>query len=162
MYLYSSKTKPLEGDIRTLIKHGTFNGACSNMVRREKTPIKGFEPTITLASDWLYWVETLAAGGSIRYIPQVFGKYRQHQNNITKTRLKKCTKDHLDSCNILLIQYPQYTTIILYRYHTLIKSIRKWKGFSYGSLFYLGIQTHCLKCLLAWGLYVLSFGRRKY
>ena len=40
------------------IRHGTFNGACSTMVRRDKTPARGFNPAIPMASDWLYWVET--------------------------------------------------------------------------------------------------------
>lgn len=54
------------------------------MVRASKSPPHGFEPNIQVASDWLCYVECLSDGGTIDYIDKVLGKYRRHDDNVTK------------------------------------------------------------------------------
>ncbi|ENA5601390.1 glycosyltransferase, partial [Escherichia coli] len=83
-YFNHLKKQKINGTIREIIKFRTFNGACSTVVRKDKTPKEGFNELIPIASDWLYWVDTLANGGNIKYIDEVLGKYRRHDNNITK------------------------------------------------------------------------------
>lgn len=63
IYLKDSMDFPHEGDITTQIKFGCFNGGVSNMVRRSATPTNGFDERVPIASDWLFWVETLMGGG---------------------------------------------------------------------------------------------------
>ena len=59
---YNNKKSSFTGGITQLIKHGTFNGACSTMVRRASSPSYGFDDRIPVASDWLYWIEHLSDG----------------------------------------------------------------------------------------------------
>lgn len=128
MYKFSQKNRPREGDVRVSIRYGTFNGACSTMVRKAKTPHYGFHPLIPVASDWLYWVETLISGGEIYYIDEVLGKYRRHHNNITKksNTMQQSHIDHLNSCNIIISKYPQYFQDVMYRYSRLLFHFRQY------------------------------------
>jgi len=89
------------GDVYCLIRYGSFNGACSNMVRREKTPTAGFDNTLPVASDWYYWIEILFNGGTIDYIDEVLGMYRRHSQNVTnKTSAHyfQAILDHISTC----------------------------------------------------------------
>jgi len=74
---------PYEGGVETVVRYGTFMGACSTMILRDRCPRDGFDHRIPIASDWLYYIETLVRGGEIKYISQVLGRYRRHNNNIT-------------------------------------------------------------------------------
>jgi len=114
------------GDVSTLIRYGSFNGACSNLVRTDKTPIDGFDKSLPVASDWLYWIETLGNGGTIRYIDEVLGRYRRHSNNITRIE-KNITQnelDHLFTCQILITRFPNLLKDILYSYSNKLINIR--------------------------------------
>ncbi|HHO42468.1 MAG TPA: glycosyltransferase, partial [Epsilonproteobacteria bacterium] len=115
LYYFNKKTK-YEGDVYTSIKYGTFNGACSTMIRASKAPKNGFNETIPVASDWLYWVETLHNGGTINYIDEVLGRYRRHDNNVTKktSSITQNQIDHLNSCHIILSLYPEYSKVVFY------------------------------------------------
>jgi len=126
LYDFSQKSKPRSGDIRTSIKYGVFNGACSTMVRTERTPEHGYDERIPVASDWLYWVESLGNGGTIDYINEVLGRYRRHDNNVTnnKMTIEQNTIDHLNSCNYLHSKYPEFFKEITYRYAVIIRSNR--------------------------------------
>lgn len=140
LYFFSKRNKPREGSVRTLIKYGVFNGACSSMVRINKTPKEGFNRFIPVASDWLYWVESLASGGSINYINEVLGRYRRHSDNVTNKSfgIGQNTVDHLNSCNYMLSKYPEYFTEIVYCYGILIRTQRR-------NLPYFSSLTACFK-----------------
>ena len=116
---YSDIDVPREGTIEVLAKYGSFNGAVSNMVRRECAPVYGFDERIPIASDWLYWVECLGGGGRIGYIPEILGRYRRHANNITSTSVKEPSlreiQDHLFSCDVLVSKFPKLHNGINYR-----------------------------------------------
>lgn len=87
---YWNQTKdhrPREDDIGALITYGTFVGACSSMVRKAACATIGFDETIPVASDWLFLIEAGAAGGSLRFLPEVLGRHRRHGDNVTKTNL---------------------------------------------------------------------------
>jgi glycosyltransferase involved in cell wall biosynthesis len=123
---YFNENIKLDGDIKTAIRYGTFNGACSNMVRKDKTPENGFNILIPVASDWLYWIETLASGGTINYIDEVLGRYRRHVGNVTaiSTEIRQNEVDHLLTCQLLLALYPHYSSDIFFRYSQLIFMLR--------------------------------------
>jgi glycosyltransferase involved in cell wall biosynthesis len=106
---FNNKKNKYIGDVGLLIKHGTFNGACSNMVRYDKTPKHGFDEDLPVSSDWLYWIETLLNGGTICYIDEVLGKYRKHSKNVTNSNsvfFKQAIKDHL----LTLLKIKKMTT----------------------------------------------------
>ena len=110
--LKSSIDKPMQGDIKVLIKYGAINGASSSMVRATSQPLDGFSKRIPVASDWLYWVECLMNGEKIGYIDEVLGKYRRHDNNVTSGSIRNPKPqeilDHLVSCEIIIIKKPEY------------------------------------------------------
>lgn len=125
---YSDVDKPRIGDVRTLICYGAFNGAVSNMVRASSQPIHGFDERVSIASDWLYWVECLWNGGKIGYINEILGRHRRHKNNVTSSSIRSPSVgvilDHLISCDIILSRAPEFYRDInvLKAYH--LKSMR--------------------------------------
>ena len=48
LYLFSEKITPREGNIEVLITNQSFNGACSCMVRKSKSPSNGFNKLISV------------------------------------------------------------------------------------------------------------------
>ena len=118
-YYNNEYNLPHQGDVRVTIRYGTFNGATSNMVRMQKIPQKGFDEKVSMASDWLFWVETLANGGEINYIDEVLGKYRKHDSNVTSKRVFKNYFDHIKSSIIILMRYPKYFKEVIFRYYEL-------------------------------------------
>ncbi|HEY9135482.1 MAG TPA: glycosyltransferase [Pseudomonadales bacterium] len=159
LYLFSKKNKPREGDVRVSIKHGVFNGACSSMVRRNQTPTEGYNRLLPVASDWLYWVESLANGGSINYINEVLGRYRRHSDNVTnkKIGMGKNTVDHFNSCSFMLSKYPEYFAEIIYYYGILIRTQRHNLPY-FSSLIACFKLTYDIKSLAAILIFCLTLG----
>lgn len=125
LYFFNDRLK-INGTIRESVKYGTFNGACSTMVRREKVPESGYNETIPVASDWLYWVDTLAGGGAINYLDEVLGRYRRHAGNVTRKGkgVGQNKIDHLNSCNIIMTKYPKYAGDAFFSYSNNLMSLR--------------------------------------
>lgn len=96
---------PHQGGARELVRHGTFLGACSVMSLRNAAPPGGFDPRIPIASDWLFWIET-AMGGDVRFIPQVLGRYRRHDQNITRLCLD--LSEQFRTLEIVDEKYPAF------------------------------------------------------
>lgn len=128
--LTSNRQKIREGDARTLIKYGIFNGAISNMVRKSACPQTGFNARLPIASDWLFFCECLLPEGKIGYIDKVLVKQRIGHGNVTSLsavnadRRKIALEDHLVSCSILLFHYPYYASEIKYRMASLLREYR--------------------------------------
>jgi glycosyltransferase involved in cell wall biosynthesis len=161
LYYFNEKNK-INGDVITSIRNGTFNGACSTMVRTVMCPKSGFDIRVPVASDWLFWVETLANGGSICYLDEVLGRYRRHENNVTKKyeHVGSNELDHLNSCNIILAKYPIYTADVFYAYSYKLLGLRH--KLSYGPTMSLSFSINkSLKVLGALVIYYLSFGKVK-
>jgi glycosyltransferase involved in cell wall biosynthesis len=129
LFFFNNKSNTYTGDVRTMIKHGTFNGACSTMVRHSASPAYGFDSDIPLASDWLYWIEHLINGGKIGYINEVLGKYRRHNKNVTSGVSEHAPQGYLDllkTCEILQQKYPQYQKEINHRLSIIYRTGRKY------------------------------------
>lgn len=158
---FNDRKNTHEGDIRKSLKYGTFNGACSTMVRSNCTPKNGYNPLIPVASDWLYWVETLESGGEIRYIDRVMGKYRRHQKNITQREknsgLNQCTIDHLNTCNILISKYPKYISEIMHSYANNLIIARHSIPYGKALLYSLKISFH-IRAFIGVMIFIISFG----
>lgn len=161
LYYFNEKNK-LNGDIRTSIRFGTFNGACSSLLRADKAPKHGFDKSLPVASDWLYWVETLGNGGTINYLDKVLGRYRRHTNNITRKEdfVTQNELDHLVSCQIIIAKYPKYFDDALFVYSKL------YIGLRYKLPYYLAVKTAFvlqpkLKTAIRLGVYVMTFGKIK-
>lgn len=125
---HSQVDHPRTGDVRTIVRHGAFNGAVSNMVRRECSPERGFDPRLPIASDWLYWVDCLWSGGKIGYIDEVLGRHRRHDNNVTSGSVRNPSlreiQDHLFSCEVILSRAPSLVREVNARKAYLLQSLR--------------------------------------
>ena len=154
---------PYEGGADIVIKYGCFNGAISNMVRRVACPSHGFDTRLPIASDWLFWIETLLPGGKIHYIDRVLGKYRIHSANVSQTTSRSVLlnfADHLNSATILLINYPRYMNDIFFRKAKIYEALSVIDKANYYS--YLKISNKLRwnwKNSLRMTAYILSFRR---
>lgn len=162
LYRFNEKHTPHEGGVIKSIRYGTFNGACSTMLLRDCAPLNGFDSSIPIASDWLYWVETLIGGSKIRYINTVLGRHRRHSNNVTNksSSMAQIDLDQLATCNLILFRYPQYFRAVLYRLGSVYVSMRH-KGHYYEKVvagLKLNFKFVYVAILL---IYILSFGKIK-
>lgn len=94
----------------SFIRNGGVLPAISIMVRKSSIPNHGFEEAIPIASDFLFWIEVLMAGGKFGYIEGVFAKYRSHDGNVTK-RFSETFRDLECTYNIIAKRYPKYSKI---------------------------------------------------
>lgn len=163
LYFMNNKRNSFVGDFKSVVSKGTFNGACATVVRNQMTPKNGFDERIPIASDWLYWMQTLLNGGEIHYIDEVLGRYRRHDNNITSNISNFNGQiDHLNSCNILLIESPQYSKEILKGYYEIIRSLRIYDKKNYYNWLISSINFNVnMKSLLLLFIYYISFGKIK-
>ena len=160
--LFNNKFNAFEGDIRVAIRESVFNGNCSTMMRASQAPKNGYNETLLHCCDWLFWIETLANGGTINYIDEVLGRLRIHDNNTTKKlpTMNQGELDHLLTCDILLHKYPQYYKDILFVYDKKIFSLRHY--FSYQHILWRVFRSSFYwKALLGLIVFYLSFGRVK-
>lgn len=116
IFLKNNKKNSHTGDIKTMIKYGMFNTNISCMIRRNKIPEHGADEIISIASDWLFYVECLIHGGRILYIDQVLARVRRHPENITQTRFIKNLTDQYFSSFIILKKYPKYFFYVIFRW----------------------------------------------
>jgi glycosyltransferase involved in cell wall biosynthesis len=163
LFLLNNSHNSFTGDFKKVVSKGVFNGACSTVVRSEKSPKKGFDERIPIASDWLYWMQTLLNGGEIKYIDEVLGRYRRHNNNVTNNLLKFNGQiDHLNSCTIMLLEVPQYSREILKRYYEILRSLRIYDPKNYYSWLLASLNVSInLKTLFLLLVYCISFGKIK-
>lgn len=115
-YLHHQSVVPRNGDVRVSIKHGPFNAGSASMVRKDKIPSYGYDERIQIASDGLFWIETLENGGKICYINEVLGRYRIHGNNVSRSKCSEMALDYLFLQSKLLTKYPEYARDILRNY----------------------------------------------
>lgn len=163
IYIHSKRFIPRQGGVAQYVKYGCYNGACSTMVRRDKTPKNGFNELLPVASDWLYWIDSLAKGGNIVYIPEVLSRYRRHAENATNEsdEIRQNHIDHLNSCNYVIAAYPDLIENALYRHATILRAQRH-------KLPYLNVLKHSFlitrdfKFVLAIMVYIISFGAIKF
>lgn len=162
LHLYNDKYKAWEGGMEQIIRNGTFNGACATMVKRSDTPVYGFDNSLPVASDWLYWIETLRDGGKIKYINAVLGRYRRHSNNITKPsdKLEQNIIDHLNSCNLIIERYPQYFNAAVHRLGDIYVAMRKHGN--YFDKLWVGLKLNFrFKIFIILIIYLVSLGKIK-
>ncbi len=83
-YLDPKRKFPPQGrNVENIVKFGGFVGRASQFFRRSACPPQGFDNRMTRSADWLFMIET-ASKGETKYIPEVLGRFRWHQNNVTK------------------------------------------------------------------------------
>ena len=133
------------------------------MVRREATPLSGFDTSLPVASDWFFYISHLLNGGKIGYINEVLGKYRRHDKNVTSSIspfAKQGYFDHIKSCEIILERYPQYVKEVKFRYSEVYRGGRRY-GYTKYLLKSLQYNPFNFKAIAMLGLHIISFGKFK-
>jgi len=158
-YSYAKRT----GIHKDIIKYGPFFGACSAVVKMNDLPKIGFDTRLPIVSDWILYIDTLANGGTVEYIDEVLGRYRRHSGNITKIRKDYNNEiDLLNTCNIAMLNYPQYAKEALYRYSEILASMRFRDEDKYLHFLKLSLKVNFrLKYFVCFFLYMFSFGKIK-
>jgi glycosyltransferase involved in cell wall biosynthesis len=84
LYRWSQRYGRRTGGVASVVRYGTYMAGTAVMIRRSCMPPNGMDGRIPSASDWLYWIEVLAAGGGgVGYIDDVLARYRRHAKNVT-------------------------------------------------------------------------------
>jgi len=78
------------------------NGS-SYMFRRKAIPQYGFEPSISMVSDWLFVIETLR-NGSIVFINEALARYRRHRESMSNFP-DLVFKEHMQTLFLLESKY---------------------------------------------------------
>ena len=161
LYYMNNKKNSFQGAFEAVLPKGVFNGACSTVVRRAKSPKNGFDERLPIVSDWLYWMQSLANGGEIIYIDEVLGKYRRHDKNVTKDfKHLNGHKDVLSACSILLLDFPKLSNKILFRYSETLRSLRVYDKKNYGYYLIASFRVNFnLKSLILLFFFAISFGK---
>lgn len=95
------------------IRKGVLYGALSIMLKKSSIPQIGFDSRIKHASDWKFYIDCIGVDGEYGYIPEVLGRYRQHENNITKQQAI-VMQDAESTLSILELEYPLFSKSIRY------------------------------------------------
>jgi glycosyltransferase involved in cell wall biosynthesis len=127
---WAAVDRPRRGGMATLVRHGNFNAGISSMVRRSASPER-FDDSIPVASDWLYYVECLAGGGTIDPIDGMFARQRRgHGANVTgelgRSLQTKLFLEHLQSCAIILGRWPKLAPAVCFRMSRLM-AMQRWQ-----------------------------------
>ncbi len=104
---------PHEGGADVLVRHGAFLGGCSVMGRRRACPADGYDSRLRLASDWMMWID-MARAGTVRYIPEVLGRYRRHSGNVT-LRAMDILQDERTTLDLVEARYPHLARHVRHR-----------------------------------------------
>jgi glycosyltransferase involved in cell wall biosynthesis len=77
----------------------------SLIIRSSAVPIAGFEPSLPMVSDWLFYIEILRKGSAI-FDDQVFARYRRHADN-TSNKSSIIFREHIQTMNLVSRRYPE-------------------------------------------------------
>jgi glycosyltransferase involved in cell wall biosynthesis len=129
LQLWSRFDRQRRGTFETLVRHGHFNAGIASMVRASLSP-RQFDPSVPTASDWLYFVECLARGGTIEPIGGVYARQRRYDANVTASldasQPAHLLIDHLKSCAIILGRWPRSARHVRYRMAKLLL-MQRWQ-----------------------------------
>ena len=110
IYLWSKRYGSRRGDVRSLVRYGPTICATSVMARRKDLPAGGCDLRIRVGSDWLLFIQILAAsGGTIGYLDEVLARYRRHRHNVTSAWDWKL-EDQLLTLSLVESSWPHMLT----------------------------------------------------
>lgn len=158
LYKFSEKYSPRSGNVKTIVRWGTFNGASSTMVRRSSIT-RGFEESIPIASDWLYWIEALIPSGTICYIDRVLGVYRRHDKNVTSCEVNESfsrgLRDVFFTLALIFQRYPTLQSEARSRMADVLRGMGRKNKSEYWVYMFASIRVaftfKTLFCLLGYG-----------
>lgn len=107
LYRYFDVLPPRTGaGAEEWVRQGVLFAGLSLMVRASAMPAHRYDPRVPVASDWLLWIECLAAGGHYGYVDGVFARYRRHADNVTRTLNPTARDDLFVTLALVEARYP--------------------------------------------------------
>ena len=106
------------------VRCGAQLPAQSIMVRASAIPPHGFDESIPIASDLLFWIEVLYPSGKYGYVDGVYAQYRDHHTNVSK-QYSKMLFDIERTYLIVADRYPQYRKVAM---NSIIKHVIYFGG----------------------------------
>lgn len=91
------------GDVYDLISKGGIPGASSVIVRRSACPDYGFNPSLPVVSDWIFYIE-IALRGKIAFLDEMLGRYRKHGKGASERTLELMSES-LKTLDIIVEKY---------------------------------------------------------
>jgi glycosyltransferase involved in cell wall biosynthesis len=103
-----SDIKPLRSGegAASVIRYGAPFATSSLMVRASSIPPYGFDPRVSLVSDWKLWIDCLANGGKFGYIDGIYARYRTSEFNASR-RTQAISQDTLVTLSLVESTYPE-------------------------------------------------------
>ena len=95
---------------KMFIRHGQQLPAQSIMIRASAIPSHGFDESIPIASDFLFFIDVLSNDGAYGYVNGVYAQYRDHGANVSKN-YSEMLRDVEKTYKIIGSRYPQYRSI---------------------------------------------------
>jgi glycosyltransferase involved in cell wall biosynthesis len=94
------------------LQRGPIFVASSVMVRKSAIPTHGYDSRLRWLSDWKLWIDCLVGGGAFGYIPDVLGRYRQHDTNVSmrESLSVECWADALTTLALVEAEHPDLWT----------------------------------------------------
>lgn len=119
-YLFSDRHGLKSGDIRTVIRYGSFFSANTVMLRRKSLPPHNLVNGLTYSGDTFMFVECLEQGGRIDFVPGTYLRYRYHVGNISAVKRRKIEDEKRQEIALLYARFPQYAGAIRGRHADLL------------------------------------------
>lgn len=95
-----------------LIRNGVPFPATAIMIRANVIPSHGFDESIPMASDWLFWIEVLMPAGKFGYVDGIYARYRRHDRSVSLKRFEMLN-DVERTLLTVANRYPQYREICM-------------------------------------------------
>jgi glycosyltransferase involved in cell wall biosynthesis len=97
-----------------VVRYGVPFAATAVMVRADDIPSFGFDPRVSLVSDWKLWIDCLAAGREFGYVDGVYARYRTAELNLSR-HTQAITQDILITLALVESSYPQLIRYCKYK-----------------------------------------------
>lgn len=109
LFQWSDLQKPPSGDDpRLFVSRGHPWHPLGNMVRAAVIPALGYDERIPLASDWKFFVDCVARGGTFGHVPGVYARYRSWPGNVSRRR-QQMWDDLFHTLDLIGDEYPWLT-----------------------------------------------------
>lgn len=107
--IVGGRKKDIVNDFYEMIeKYGADIPGPVPMVLRSAIPLTGFDVSIPVASDWLFFIE-VSSQGQVKRLNQVLSAYRKHDGNVGH-KIHQYADDFLTTVEVVKVKYPSERT----------------------------------------------------
>lgn len=131
MKLYSRVSRPVNGGLGEAIRFGTVNCGSASMYRKSSIPEGGFDLGLPVVADWYFTIQVLSNGGTLRYMPEILGRYRKHLSNVSNLNSPFRMQGYLDTlqtCARCMRYYPEHLLAVISRLSAIMRESRGLQG----------------------------------